>query len=523
MSFRIYIILFLAGLVLAFGIASFQPAPGYIDADYYFAGGLRLVQGHGFSEIFIWNYLDHPASLPHPSHSYWFPLASIIAAAGMWLTGQWTYAAARLGFILLAAMVSPLTVALAFRLTQRRETALWAGLLALFPTFIAPSMPVTDNKPVYIVLGGLFFLVLTSQKRIAPLLLGLITGLMNLARSDGLFWAVGGGLMLVAMAYQSHQQKKISRDMFWHLGFVLTAFACGYLFVMGPWMWRNFLIWGTPLSPASRFAPWLTTYLDTFAYPPDRLTFQNWLASGWMSILDARLSAMQTNLVSAIAIQAGFFISPFLLIGVWKSRQNSIVRFALSMWLALFAIITFIFPFASIQGTFANVSLPLYPMWWSLIPVGVDEAVIYFRRRGWLKAPAFSFARFSVVSINAIFTIFLLYHQLIASSWDQETAVYQQIDMHLTEYAHTTGDVVMVPNPPAYYLLTGQPSIIVPNENPDRIFQLAEKFQAHYLVLEKQYLRPNFAELFENPHMDPRFQYMGGDDQLKYFQIILQP
>ena len=458
---RHYVILFLAGIVVALAVALFQPAPGYIDADYYFAGGLRLVQGHGFSEIFIWNYLDDPTSLPHPSHSYWYPLASIIAAAGMWLTGEWTYNSARLGFIILTGFASPLTAALAFSLTHRRDTALWAGFLALFPTFIAPSMPVTDNKPVYIVLGGLFFLLLARPTRFSPFLLGLVTGLMNLARSDGAFWAAGGGLMLLVQIFLSHE-RKFSIELVKKATFIALTFVFGYLIVMGPWMWRNYTIWGTPFSPASRYAIWLTNYADTFAYPRQRLSFQNWLASGWQNIFQARLIALQSNLSSAIAIQAGFFIAPFVFIGIFKSRRHFIVRCGLAMWIALCAIITLAFPFAAVRGTFANVSLPLYSLWWGLVPAGVDEAVIFFQNRGLLKSPNFSLARFSVVVINAIFTLSLIYIKVIASAWDDETIIYRQMAKQLVEYGQSTSDVVIVPNPPAYYLLTGQQSIIVP-------------------------------------------------------------
>src|SRR3954464_12777191 len=114
MTRRAYLLLFLFGLITTSVVASFQPIPGTMDEDYYFAGGIRLAQGHGFTETYLWNYLDNPQSLPHPSHGYWFPLASIIAAAGMFLTGQQTFWGARMGFILIAALIPPVTAALAY-------------------------------------------------------------------------------------------------------------------------------------------------------------------------------------------------------------------------------------------------------------------------------------------------------------------------------------------------------------------------------------------------------------------------
>ena len=48
MNWRHYLILFLVGLLVPFGISRFQSLPGYMDADYYFVGGIQLAEGRGF-------------------------------------------------------------------------------------------------------------------------------------------------------------------------------------------------------------------------------------------------------------------------------------------------------------------------------------------------------------------------------------------------------------------------------------------------------------------------------------------
>jgi hypothetical protein len=65
LSWREYFILFILGLMVALVVVALQPVPGYMDADYYYAGGKQLAGGQGFSDPFIWNYLDHPQGLPH--------------------------------------------------------------------------------------------------------------------------------------------------------------------------------------------------------------------------------------------------------------------------------------------------------------------------------------------------------------------------------------------------------------------------------------------------------------------------
>ena len=64
------LLLFLAGLLVSVAAASFERVPGYMDADYYYAGALRLVAGQGAVEPYLWNYLNAPASLPAASFAY---------------------------------------------------------------------------------------------------------------------------------------------------------------------------------------------------------------------------------------------------------------------------------------------------------------------------------------------------------------------------------------------------------------------------------------------------------------------
>ncbi|MEN6392277.1 MAG: hypothetical protein ABFD53_00485, partial [Anaerolineaceae bacterium] len=80
-----YLALFIFEILIILLVGLFQKSPGYMDAEYYYSGGIRLAEGYGFSEEFLWNYLDDPQGIPHPSHGYWMPLASILAAAGMFV------------------------------------------------------------------------------------------------------------------------------------------------------------------------------------------------------------------------------------------------------------------------------------------------------------------------------------------------------------------------------------------------------------------------------------------------------
>jgi hypothetical protein len=79
--------------------------PGYTDAYYYFNAGQRLATGQGLTDPYVaLTYLGAPESLPAPSHTYWMPLASLLAAlgGGLFWKAQIPFGLLWLGLALLA-------------------------------------------------------------------------------------------------------------------------------------------------------------------------------------------------------------------------------------------------------------------------------------------------------------------------------------------------------------------------------------------------------------------------------------
>ncbi len=511
---RDLIALFVVGLIFNICLAWFQQAPGYMDADYYYAGGLRLVQGHGFTETYLWNYLDNPQYLPHPSHAYWYPFASILAAIGMFVTGQDTFMAARLGFILVAALVPPITALLCYQLTSRYSTAFAAGLLAVFSGYHAPFMPTTDNFGLFMLFGGLFFVILPRKEKGSPLLLGLLAGFMNLSRVDGLIWLALGTLGLIVYAWQTPNRRIQSI-----LSTVLVFFI-GYAIVMTPWILRNLSIWGTPLTPAGSNVIWMTRYDDTFAWPASRITFQSWMAAGWQSALNVRLEALKTNFINTIAAQSAFLLFPFILIGAWALRKDTRIRLAMIIWLALFGFMSIIFPFAGSRGSFFHAAAALQPAWFSAAVIGVDVLVAKARSRGKFTPAAPMFFRVMLVFMTALLTIYLAYVAIIENDWNQFHRTYQQVETRLVQKGATPQDVVIVANAPGYYVTTGRSAIIVPDEELDSVFALAKQFHARYLVLEKTYNTDPMITVYSNPEKQTGLAFLGKFDDVELFEII---
>jgi len=272
MSWRRYLALFILGLIVPFAVSRFQSLPGYMDADYYFAGGIQLAEGRGFTEPYLWNYLDDPALLPHPSHTYWMPLASIVSAFGMWITGQSTYAAGRLPFILLSASVPLLTSALAFRVSGQTRLAMVSGLLSIFSLYYAPFMPVPDNYSPLMVLGAAFLLLAPQREKYVPIVLGALAGLMTLARSDGLLWLGLAGLAIIWKPTLEEQGNTTFKA--WLTAVIPAGLLVilGYLLTAGWWHARNLNFFDSILTPGGGRLLWLQNYNQTFIFPSQELT-----------------------------------------------------------------------------------------------------------------------------------------------------------------------------------------------------------------------------------------------------------
>ncbi len=522
MTFRTYLFIFILALIPPTFIAQFQPAPGYLDSDYYFAGGLQLVSGKGFTEPYMWNYLDGSTSLPHPSHAYWQPLASIVAALGMWLTGETTYASARLFFILIAGVVPPVTAHLAYRFTERRDLAITSALLAIFSVYSAPFVGVTDNFGIFMLCGGLYF-ILISQLIQNPaivrnwFLLGLLAGLMTLSRSDGLLWL--GITFLFALWYTSKTSlvERVNSAAFYSIIALL-----GFTLIMAPWYVRNFNTYGGIMTPGGSRALWLENYDQTFIYPPSLLTPESFLASGWQEITTVRLKALWQNFQSAFAAHGAIVLFPFILAGVYAHRRHLLVKIAGFAWLILFSVMTFLFPFAGARGAFFHAGAAFQPIWWVLAPLGLEAVLAFLRKRNWGDDQAQVVFRGAMVVSVMILTVFVVYLRLFTLGWSEGEENYPPIEAFLKEKGITQDDVVIVRNAPGYYLETGRSALPIPYGDEQTVLQVASQFDAYYLVLQESAVLEPMKDLFENPNQNPDFIFLGELDDAKLYRIEIK-
>ena len=409
---------FFLALVVNGLAASFISRPGYMDAYYYFGGALQLARGKGFTEPYLWNYLQ-PApigALPEaggaegerefPSHLYWMPLTSIVAAPFVALAGtnsptSTLFRAAQIPFILLASLLPLLTYLIATSTTGLRRHALAAALLTVFSGFYVLFWANTDSFALYsLTAGGSLYLIALARQRASRrdasrsrsarwfFVAGLCIGLAHLTRADGLFllfvaWVI---ILSAAPTYGVRPTQSLSRTAFrpvplgstpWGLLFTnyFLPVTLGYLLVMFPWLLRNLLAVGAPLAPGGDRVLWLTEYNDLFSYPADTLTLARYLSAGWGSLLAGKWWALKTNLGRLIGEQGLVAASPFIAAGLWRLRREPLYGPALLYFLVLFGLMTFVFTFPGPRGGLFHSGAALLPFFFPAALVGLDASI----------------------------------------------------------------------------------------------------------------------------------------------------
>lgn len=509
---RDYWLLFVVALAVALAVAVLQPVPGYMDAAYYYADGTQLAAGNGFQEPFLWNYLDHPQGLPHPSHAYWYPMASIIAAGGMALTGTINFISARIGFVLMAALAPLVVTTLAYRITKRRSLALLSGVLAVFSGYYLPFIVTTDNYSLYLLVGAVYFLILERLTLPKVALLGLLAGILNLARGDGVLWLPLTLLVVTVLTYRQSPAAPIRTRILHSIanGFLSLI---GYLLVMGAWMLHNLSVFGSLMPPGSGYLLWMTSYNQIYSYTPEIYTFQSWIANGWQVAVKVRSEAILQNISTAIFAQGMIVLFPLAVIGICSCRRMFRVQVGVLGWFLLLITESFLFPFASVSGGFFHAGTAFQPLWFALSPVGFEVLLAHFSKNKKLLPQTATLFRLSLAVVVIVFSGMLVKMRVIDTGWNEGEYLYRTLDQFLVEQGARPDEIVMTRNPPAYFIMTGRRAIVVPYGDVQTILDVARKFDVSYVVLERDGAFDDLANLYDHPEHYPDFNYLGMLDE----------
>jgi hypothetical protein len=497
--------------------------PGFTDAFYHYNAAERLVSGEGLTDDYLWVYIGAPDSLPAPSHIYWMPLTSLSAALGIAvLNAPDDYTAAQLAFVLMLAGAACTGYWLGARLGGKARHAWMAGLVTLLGGFYMRFWGATDTFVPYALVGSLCLVCMglgvkvgRTSERDDPLrykdqnphpptpsplhregeensslgrtklfvqqgrgepairtyvwfaVSGALVALGHLTRADGLLLLLVGWVVIVWEREMPFSKRLLS----------IAVLTLVYLLVMLPWFVRNLSAVGSPLPVGGTQGIWYGDYNDLFNYPPDASP-QTFFADGLGLLLSTRWEALLENLKTFVAIEGMIVLTPLMLIGLWVRRRDGFLRgfwlYALGLHLAM----TLLFPFPGIRGGLFHSASALLPWWAALGAAGLDDAVDWIarRRKNWKAGTA-----------KWIFSAALLGFIVILSLM---IALPRRVNVGTPSlYTWLMGQVppdarVMINDPAQLYYFTKRGGVVLPNEAPDVIPEIARKYGVRYLLLE---------------------------------------
>ncbi len=495
-----------------------------MDAEYYAGGGIRLFEGHGFNESILWNYLDSPSSLPHPSHTYWMPLPSLIAALGMWLLRSKSYLALQSGFILLSGLIPVLTSYLSSLFLPGRRAGWMAGLLSIFPGFLFVYYSLTETFVLYMILGALVSILLCEDNSMiklnfSPLIkwgvIGVLTGLMHMTRADGIIWFIVAMVILVVKNKKSKISAFMQNTLF---------YLAGYLLITSSWYFRNLSYFGAIFPPGNSRTLWLTNYNQTFLFSVEDLNLSSWLSQGLKLILSSRLDALWMNLKNLLAFQSMVLLLPFMAMAIWSLRKKNLIRYNVFMLGVTLFVMTVIFPFAGSRGGYIHSAASSQLFLWAMVPYGFNQLIEYAgKKRNWNIDHAFQFFSISLLGFLVLAT-FVIFQQRVLKVengfqiWSKHEVQYAGVDERLITIGKTDDDIVMVKNPPGWFYVTGDPAIVIPDGSEVVLLEAADKFNASYLILENEHV-DGLDDLYITTNSKYGLHFLGEYDGFQYYEL----
>jgi hypothetical protein len=240
--------------------------------------------------------------------------------------------------------------------------------------------------------------------------------------------------------------------------------------------------------------------------------------------LQNRIDAASSNLSTAIFAQGGLFLLPLILVGLWQIKNDQRVKISVVGWSVLFMVMSIIFPFAGVRGSFYHGGAAFQPLWWAAAPIGLEALLARARARGQFRDPYASVVFHTVVIVLMVaFTAYLVNLRVVSTGWAKDDVVYAAVEAKLQENGIGPMDVVIVRNPPGYYVRTRRSAVLLPYGDEDTVLLVADQYSADYLVLEKTESWEDLQDLYVNPQGSPSFIYLGEVNGTRLFRIAVAP
>ncbi len=467
------------------------------DSAYYVGVAARLASGQGLTSTVLWTYAGAPLTLPQPAFSLWMPLASLLAAVPMLIGGVTSLLAAQLAVLITGAALAPLTWYIADRAAatnglsgRRRATvALGSGVLAAVfgPFLVAVTGP--DSAVPFAVFGVAACCAmpaaLAADTRWRPgLLLGVLLGLAYLARQEALWLGV---TYLLLLGPEARRRTSGQRGA-WLRRALLAPIATG-LVIVAPWLLRQVAVFGSPFPGQAVQNLLFTRNEDVFAYaaPPTLAAF---LAQGPLVILEHIGAGLWHQVVDVLVVPT-LPVGLFGLLGVvwlWRTpalRAATALHAVILAGSLIFLATAVLFPVATLWGTFLHASGIALVALVVLAALATDRMVAAVGAwRRWDKQNAWLAPLLILALVVPMSTLEVWLTGTFAA--DQAAGVRAAADALATEIpALPDGGLapVISDQPIGLALATGRPMLVLPDEPPGAVLELAQRFGARAVLL----------------------------------------
>jgi hypothetical protein len=280
------------------------------------------------------------------------------------------------------------------------------------------------------------------------------------------------------------------------------------------------------LAPGNIKTLWLNSYDELYVFPANTLTAQRWLAAGWGAILRDRLWALGLNLQTVLLVQGEIFLLPFIFLGLRSLWNEKFVQVGSALWLCLLFVMTVTFPFAGARGGFFHSGAALQPLFWVVTPVGLDCVLDWVSKvRRWRVNQARQFFQPALVGLAFLLSLLLLLgiprsQREGLRSWGETHQQFLRVEQAVRQLGAGQRDVVMVNNPPGYYVAARRPAVAVPFGDVQVLLAAARRYQVKYLLLEFNQLQGEI-NVYEYPHAVPELRYLEKIGDVQMYEIVL--
>ena len=507
-------VVFLAALAARAVAAAAVSFPVPEDTAYYAGVARNLAEGRGLISDALWSYQTQPLIVPRAAFEIWMPLPSLLEAIPVALAGtaNW-FRAAQVVSVLASSAVAIMAwrlgadVAAEMQLPagRARTIGVGAGLVAavLGPLVLYGALPDSTALFAALSLGACLLMTRISADEGARgaesaagaksaalaalgevhlggrlvrfdrrlVLLGLLLGLAALARSDAI-WLGLAWVAVVCVWTPGDRRQRIC---------LIAVPAAVALLIVAPWTARDWLAFGTPLPGQTLSNALFIHDYDVFAYR-DAPSLAGYLAQGPAALVGAHLAGIVHDLVSVLLIPA----FPVGLVGLlalpWVGRRRTLRPLVLTSGLT-FLVTSLAFPVATLSGTFLHSAGSTFVLLTVCCLVALDAFIVRLGKlRHWTRPVAWLGPAFAIAAIGPLCVVTVTD---IARQANDVRDRYEALPAAMARAGAPLEGAgpVITDNPIWLAESTRAPSLALPEESPESVLDLANRFGATLLVV----------------------------------------